>query len=378
MLTGENGILTQASTSKERIERAEAIERAKLDIMAWRAEELENGRQATVTDAQIQTILTGKDYVASLDETSFTTKEGHIIPYSELFTVTGPTGGDGVVAGEFVDTTKKDNYTDGTDTATVPAGFTVSMIPSEQTISTGLVIYEIPEDEVEDVDWTTQNEDGAYQVQTLYNQFVWIPVANGEYERDFSYPSYYDKDITYTPENSTFTDTGYLPTEIQPDENTAETNEEAERTAVMKYNGFYIARYEAGDESATSDRGSSSGTTGTLVSKQDKYVYNYIKQVDSKAKAKTMLTTNSSVKVALCSGIQWDMVMKFVDGETPALGEEYNVREMDSNRHTGSVAKTGKNQYDKVQNIYDLEGNCREWVAEKNNTSRPFVNRAVR
>ena len=28
-----------------------------------RVEELENGRQATVTDAQIQTILTGKDYV---------------------------------------------------------------------------------------------------------------------------------------------------------------------------------------------------------------------------------------------------------------------------------------------------------------------------
>ena len=80
----------------------------------------------------------------------------------------------------------------------MPAGFTVSNIPSEQTISTGLVIYDIPEADLEaGVDWTTQNADGAYQVQTKYNQFVWIPVASSDlYVRDFSYPSYYYIDGT--------------------------------------------------------------------------------------------------------------------------------------------------------------------------------------
>ena len=67
------------------------------------------------------------------------------------------------------------------------------------------------------------------------------------------------------------------------------------------------------------------------------------------------------------------MVMKFVDGKKPAQGETYDVRTYDANRHTGSKTTAGKNEYDKVQNIYDLEGNCFEYVAEKNNSSNPFV-----
>ena len=174
--------------------------------------------------------------------------------------------------------TQKDNYKDSeNNTATIPGGFTVSKIDGEQNISTGLVIYDIPEDEIENVDWTTKNEDGAYNVQTLYNQFVWIPeVAESEYQRNLSYQSYYCINDDWilsetTPTNSTMTDTNYLPNVIQPRIDNETNNETAERNAVLKHNGFYIARYEA-----------------------------------------------------------------------------------------------GKNLNDKVQNIYDLEGNCVEYVAEKN------------
>ena len=38
----------------------------------------------------------------------------------------------------------------------MPAGFVVSKIPEEQDVSEGLVIYDIPEDELADVDWTTK------------------------------------------------------------------------------------------------------------------------------------------------------------------------------------------------------------------------------
>ena len=250
----------------------------------------------------------------------------------------------------------------------MPAGFVVSKIPEEQKVSSGLVIYDIPEDKLADVDWTAKNDDGAYQVQTLYNQFVWIPVAEGEYVRNFSYPSYYYINNTWTnsettPEDSTFTDTGYLPEGIQGADD-AESNETAERNAVMKYNGFYIARYEAGKDT--------DGTT--VISKQDATVYTSQTQTKFKDIAKTMYT-GSAVKSALCSGIQWDMVMKFVDGKKPAQGETYDVRTYDANRHTGSKTTAGKNEYDKVQNIYDLEGNCFEYVAEKNNSSSPFVGR---
>ncbi len=45
-----------------------------------------------------------------------------------------------VMPGKFVEVTKKENYNDGQNKATVPAEFTVSGIESEQKIANGLVI----------------------------------------------------------------------------------------------------------------------------------------------------------------------------------------------------------------------------------------------
>ena len=192
---------------------------------------------------------------------------------------------------------------------------------------------------------------------------MWIPVASTEeYQRNFSYQN----DFNSSSEN-TFTDTGYLPTDIQPKTDDATNNENVERTAVLKYNGFYIARYEAGNENSN------------VVSKQNITIYTDKNQTDFKTIGKTMYGESSSyVKSAMCSGIQWDMVMKFVNGKKDGNGNVYDVEISNSNRHRGNsvgVEKSGNNIADKVQNIYDLEGNCYEYVAEKNNTSNPFVYR---
>jgi hypothetical protein len=72
--------------------------------------------------------------------------------------------------------------------------------------------------------------------------------------------------------------------------------------------------------------------------------------------------------------------MKFVDGKKDGNGNIYDVRTNNQTRHKGSdigVELAGKSIADKVQNIYDLEGNCYEYVAEKNNTSSPFVLRGA-
>ncbi|MEI3356476.1 MAG: hypothetical protein V8R81_05455 [Clostridia bacterium] len=103
-------------------------------------------------------------------------------------------------------------------------------------------------------------------------------------------------------------------------------------------------------------------------------MYTDKKQTDFKNIGKTMYGESSTyVKSAMCSGIQWDMVMKFIDGKTDGNGEIYDVRTYNSTRHIGSKAEAGKNLADKVQNIYDLEGNCWEYVAEKNNISDPII-----
>ena len=377
-LTGENGILTRANDAKEETEVAEEKEAIQLAYAGAVAEKRGTG-DITADDLNREFRTNGINAKA-VDNGDGTITVTFDPPSNRVYTIdsngniTGPGpsenpgGGQtgSVQPGKIVESTVKNNYTDTDgDKATVPAGFVVSKIPEEQKVSSGLVIYDIPEDKLADVDWTTKNDDGAYQVQTLYNQFVWIPVAEGEYIRDFSYPSWYDEKLENTPEGSTFTDTGYLPEGIQGADD-AESNETAERNAVMKYNGFYIARYEAGQE----------GTT--VISKQDATVYTNEAQTEFKEDiGKSMYNSSNStaVRSAMCSGIQWDMVMKFVDGKKPAQGETYDVRTYDANRHTGSKTTAGKNEYDKVQNIYDLEGNCFEYVAEKNNTSLPFVRR---
>ncbi len=156
--------------------------------------------------------------------------------------------------GEYTKKTEKDNYKDEDgNTATVPGGFTVSKIESEKTIRNGLVIYDIPAEKVPEIDWNAKNDDGSYKVQTEYNQFVWIPVlSESSYNKDFNYPNKYNTSVqSSTDSRTTYTDNNYLPDFIQPVSNSSQgetdmavLNDKAEKIAVLKYNGFYVGRYE--------------------------------------------------------------------------------------------------------------------------------------
>ena len=363
-LTENNGILTQANQAKENNNSAAVKE--KVQVEATGSFDNKGVFSPTLFKENLKNNLglTDSDIVENAAGTITVKIEGYEVKVDGITgKVSEPSKNnesstESVEPGTVVSKTEKNNYSDGTNTATVPQGFTVSGIPGKQIIANGLVIYDIPESDIAEVDWTTKNEDGAYNVQALYNQFIWIPVASADvYKRDFSYQSNF-----ISSEENLFTDTGYLPADIQPKTDDATNNETAERTAVLKYNGFYIARYEAGKDESN------------VVSKQNATVYTDKKQTDFKNIGKTMYGESSTyVKSAMCSGIQWDMVMKFIDGKTDGNGEIYDVRTYNSTRHIGSKAEAGKNLADKVQNIYDLEGNCWEYVAEKNNISDPII-----
>ena len=220
------------------------------------------------------------------------------------------------------------------------------IVPGCDDISQGLVISDNPSDtEIDDANIVAEG-----------NQFVWIPVTNEEdYVRNLTY-------IHVTISETAYTDTGYLPEGIQNSTDDSIINEETEKEAVLNSGGFYISRYEAGKEGES-----------TLISKKGATVWNNISHEDSKRTAKTFIN-NENVKSALCSGIQWDVTMSFITEND----KEYDVTISDNNRHTGVLAASGTNLSDKVCNIYDLEGNCREFVAEKtsyHNDGRIFVDR---
>lgn len=201
-------------------------------------------------------------------------------------------------------------------------------------------------------------------MDSLGNEFVWIPILDEkEYQRNVNYPSSYESYLEYTPTNSTFTDTGYLPDAIQPEIDTALSNEEAEKEAVLKYHGFYVSRYEAGN------------SNGKIVSKKGSNVWININYTSAKSISKNMYNTDK-VQSALCSGIQWDMIMNFVNEKKDGKNETFDVKAINIKRHMGKLLQTGENESDRVENIYDLEGNCNEWVAERTNVkNEPYVNR---
>ena len=306
MLTGENGILSQAQKAKSETENAAKNEAAILDEYNKYLNNAVGGG------------TTGGGTKPETDDQGYFEKNSTI------------NGGKGTA-----------------DNPTIPAGFKPidengaewgdgTNPPTTASVENGLVI---------------EDKEG--------NQFVWVPVR-GEYKRNTTYANTNVSQAAYT-------DTGYLPEGIQPETDDATNNENAERSAVTSKGGFYISRYEAGKET--------SGETNKLVSKSGATVWNSISQADCKTTAKTFIN-NDNVKSALCSGIQWDMTMAFVNNKQDGANNTFDVT-TNGDRGASSPTTSGQNLADRVCNIFDLEGNYSEYVAEKSsyNTAYPIVNR---
>ena len=308
MLTGENGILSQAQRAKTETENAAANEAARLDEYNQIMDNWINGGTTT-----------GGGNGPSKDEEGF---------FEENSTINGGEG--------------------SANNPTIPEGFRPidengaewgdgTNPPTEEDVSEGLVI---------------EDRSG--------NQFVWVPVT-GNYERNTSYAS-------TNVSAKAYTDTGYLPDGMETGGST--NNENAEREAIVgegKAGGFYISRYEAGKET--------SGDTNKLVSKSGATVWNNISQADCKTEAKKFIN-NDNVKSALCSGIQWDMTMAFVNGKQDGAGNTIDVT-VNKDRGGSSPASSGQHSADRMCNIFDLEENYYEYVAEMSSyiTDYPFVGR---
>ncbi len=246
--------------------------------------------------------------------------------------------------------TETKEYTKDGETAWIPKGFAVGVTSKIDDISEGLVI----------TDKIDENH------KSIGNEFVWIPVASeDEYVRNTSY-------VNTSVSAKAYTDTGYLPEGIAPTipeettkaEDIGAINEKAEREAVVRKGGFYISRYEAGKEEEN-----------RLVSKKGATVWTGISQADCKTEAKKFIN-NENVKSALCSGIQWDVIMEFVDGKPDGENNTIDVT-VNGDRGGSSASTSGGHKADRMCNIFDLEENYFEYVAEKNSygTYYPFVSR---
>lgn len=345
-------------------------------------------------------------------------------------TITGP-----LLVGERSTKTVKDNYTDLSTSkkkATIPAGFTVSGITGEQNIDDGLVIYLIPDGITPD--WTTRatgdafdaNANPVYDIQTKYDQFVWIPVdqvnkpmykvatATGYASTDANNPNYEGvlySEFNTTPNSGQMSSYGQGATDRcrEPDTvsdydgNTTYLNtikslltyngKDTDYSTMSKfketmqkdynemvksveyYGGFWIGRYEAslvgGKTRVIAGRTSIKNDDIATGSTQNMWYGLYARQKKFEADAKTLVTNlDSNLKSGMIWGSQWDSMLNWMVARGTTVTSIPSGTKRNISRITGATKNGSYTFNDKIKNIYDILGNSREWTAEANGTNK--------
>jgi hypothetical protein len=148
-------------------------------------------------------------------------------------------------------------------------------------------------------------------------------------------------------------------------------------TSICKYEGFYIGRYETSNLTTT-DGIAPNVVAGVIPVHTTNWYYMYAQQTEY-ALNKGLTTVGSS----MIQGTAWDRVAMFVESEEFSVTTGGHVghtvtdfivapyltgyRDYDTN-YIGSIP------YNDVQkNIYELEGNLREWSLEARNTDQRMI-----
>ena len=302
----------------------------------------------------------------------------------------------------------------------VPDGYTASELKGETTVDGGFVIYECNK---EDIDWDDiqsenseeditssmdNNEKKVLQLQSSYNQYVWIPVnkeqinsiygidSSGKiwgklysYNKDRRTPLDW-KDINGKVEVKIFTNyfepgLGYgantnivseMTLQLTLNKNREELLRELEQSyyemikSINKYGGFYIGRYENGlvDNEVTIRR------LNENLSEQS--------WSDMYQKTKKLKGENENIVTSMIWSSLWDYTMQwFIDtgaktyediSKSTSWGNyrdssfEYykdldgNISLKESGSNDSKLIPAGSSEYTKTNNIYDMAGNVNE------------------
>ena len=366
MLTGQNGILTQAQNAKTTTADKSAEEKIKLAVMAARAQsegaldadklvaEITNNYGGTATKTgtgfPVNATVDGKDFAVDGDG-NITSTERKL-----LSEITG---------NETANTPAKDNLG---NPITIPAGFEV-VYPNDN-VEDGIVVRD------------------KTHTKTAGSEFVWIPVGDVK-TRDkgtikielkryiFNEDGTVNADLSKTEPGDQLkpsTSSSYYFTEGL--ENSQTDNTHAKNIAIFRKkaegsHGYYIGRYEARDKDSTAERTDSSSETNQLVCTADNYVYNYVTQPQAATLSRGMYT-GTPFESDLINSYAWDTATLFLqtfDNRTNKDSlKKYSIQ-TSLNTNSDGLATQGTNKLDtskqdKICNVYDMASNCIEWSTE--------------
>ena len=421
MLTGDNGILKQATNARETNSKAEFEEQVKLAVIASRVNDTASIDLKTL-DEEINKI-SGTTITKSTDDNlPWTVKKGN----NEV-TITA----DGTIT---TNTTGKD---DGKKDEPVVESEVMKQAKAA-----------MPEGA--HIDSTTNENTGIVMIDSNGNEWVWVEVPATVFtsaKNSTDYDNIKTDLITYAKDyRSSYTDEWYAKdgstlvtasteglTDAQKALNNGcgltyneyNTNYNKMLSSIYTNKGFYIGRYEAGIEGSDTDtslarysRTAIISSSPKAVSKKNMIPYNYIYCSEAQQLANGMSTGNKTS--SLLFGIQWDLVCKFLEvkgnwdtstktaqyyikGDSTSWGNysnssitlirgKYNINPQSSsstwtsfntdteNYVTNSVTSTsnevllttGASEEINKMNIYDFAGNEAEWTLEKSTDTTKY------
>ncbi len=251
MLTGNNGILTQAQRAKNETENAQKNEEGVLDNYAQYIEGSTNGGTLTTVTGNEETNTKVQDSL------------GNVITVPAGFRIVNP--GDNVENGIVIeDVSAKDSTTAGSQFVWIPTG-TIHTSKGDITIN---------------LDRYTFASNGAETAQ-----------GNNDIDGFNGGPCQELASSTYG--------------------NTTAINIDDFLSKARTTGGFYIGRYEARDGVTTSARTSSTSDTNQVVTKASSFVYNYVTQPQAADLSRNMYSS-SNFTSDLINSYAWDTALVFI------------------------------------------------------------------
>ena len=312
MLTGQNGILTQAQNAKNRTEEAKV-----------------NESNALTSYEQIINASTGVNL-------------GAITGDEKTNTVTQDSLGNRVV---------------------VPAGFTVQN-PNDN-VEDGIIIIDSDENRAtygSEFVWIPVGENIKKKDGTTFD----ITLGRYVYKEDGTIDTAFSKTEPTDQLKYSSTDSIYY-TKGQKDSSTTNTHSKDIVSFISKVGatgGYYIARYEARTETQRTEETKDEALTQLTV-KSDESIYNYVTQPQAASLSRNMYV-GTNFTSDLMNSYTWDTTIDFLQKCDDREGENKTPYSRQTSLYGGMAEKgtIGTDKEDKICNIYDMARNCYEWSTE--------------
>ena len=373
LLLGKNGIITMAKQAKENTELAKIEEETALNELYTQIE-TEGGTSGGISYDAIAKLVEFKEKIAQAITTAGieTSKDDSVETMVNNIEQL-PDSNESVYY-----VTLSDGYK-----LPVPKGFYYV----GGTKSSGAVIS----DNEDDKNKYANDLDGDIPKDLLGNQFVWIPVTEQNYKK-----------VEWKLSNGDNARRALYDTSTSA----------AELPQIQKYEGFYIARFEAGKGTVTSSSNVEIGSnivnsgwtysgwsvnsytiSGKISSKADEIPY-YHADYDTAVQMANNMYKTDYVQSGLVTGTMWDAMMNFIgssnvsstswgnylntqitlasgkyraissDGSETASNVWTDGAGFKTNKTTRYLLTTGSSEEVKQKNLYDVAGNLWEWTQE--------------